>query len=317
MSILVDHVTLYDNQEFKNCMCGCQEKMVYKIKHQPQPLSLPDKMIKTIEMLLWYTPNNASSVQTFNNEYLDNKIFEDAIITYYLRYFKISPEDFYFLEDGSINQVLLAPYMGSICNRCQKIIVTRRRGETKITSIIKHLRNCLAHGNFNLFGNEDFIGFDKYKGNYTAVFKIKISKMYSFCKQLIDEPDFTISQLFQYIFLKMKYSICSLPTGGYNFTNKKEEEELVFAVGNGYAFRINCSRYTRGGYIKKFEEIEEYVPDLEDDFFKDVQYYNLFYCENEQEKIRKLSASASVISKNGLEDLFKGRYELISNLRID
>lgn len=309
-----EDVILYNNQAFENCTCKQEDKVEYTIKHNFRPLQLPRKMVLTIEMLLWYSPNNPSSKQAFENNYLKMPIFEDAIMTYYLRYLEIKSEDICFVSEKSICHDLVSPYVNAACRKCHKIIVTKRQGETKITCILRHLRNCVAHGNFNLLSDEEFIGFDEIKGNYTAVFKINISRVYEFCEQLIHYPDFTISHIFQYILLKYGYSLISFVTGAYNYRDADNMEELIFAINGFHALRINCSRYSMYSSLDSVELIEEYTISYDEQFCEDVSYIDLFYCEAEPECIKKIYHDKYVISFNGLVKLFEGNIEILNNI---
>lgn len=317
MNNMIEHIVLYKNQNFHNCDCSNRDKTAYSIKHSPKPLILPEKMIAAIEMLLWYSPNNYASVQTFENKYLNNPIFEDAVITYFLRFLQIKAEDICFVTGGKIDINLVNPYLNSVCHVCQKIIVTQQANETKVTCIFRHLRNCIAHGNFNLLSNDDFIGFDKTKIGYSAVFKIKICDVYSFCEQLIKFPEFTISHIFQYILMKAGYTIIPFETGSYNYRNNEIAEELIFAINKNHAFRINCSRYINNETIDNIESINEYTINYDEQFNEDVRYVNLFYCENEQMTIKKFSKDKYIISQIGLEMLFKGNYKLLNSIELN
>lgn len=311
---MIEHVKLYDNQKFQNCVCSEEDKYEYSIKHSLRPMPLPKELIETIEMLLWYSPNNLSSNQAFENKYLNNPVFEDAIITYYLRYLEIQPEDVCFVIEKSLPESIVSPYLNATCRKCTKIIVAKSEKETKIASILRHLRNCLAHGNFNLLSDNDFIGFDEIRGNYTAVFKLQIVKVYNFCEQLIKFPDFTISNIFQYILMKDSYSVIPFMTGSYNYRDNAHEEELVFAIKPHHAFRINCSRYTECERIVCIETIDEYSIEYDKEFNRNVHYIDLYYCENENELVREVSTGKYVMSLKGLEALFSGDYDILDSI---
>jgi len=59
-------MSLYDGTElFVNCNCDDCIKSDYTISHTEKPMLLSDKLMDAIEMLLWYSPNNSNSVQSF------------------------------------------------------------------------------------------------------------------------------------------------------------------------------------------------------------------------------------------------------------
>ena len=201
----------------------------------------------------------------------------------------------------------------NVCLSCNKLIVAKNEGQTKISCILRRLRNCLTHGNFNLLSEDDFIGFDEIKGNYTAVFKLKITKVYEFCRQLILYPDFTVSHIFQYILMKANYTVLQSMTGAYNFRNTEKSEELLFAIKSDLAFRINCSRYRIDDCIDNVEIIDEYVIQYDDQFHKDVNYIDIYYCEKELD-VRKIADNKYALGLSALESLFRGNLDLIENL---
>lgn len=310
---MVEHVALYKDQPFVNCNCDPNKKTAYSIQHNPRPILLPQKLIDTLEMILWYSPNNRTSRQAFINDYLDNQLFENAVITYYLRFLEIKPEDICFVNGKGLPSDMVNPYQGKVCLSCQKIIVAKWNDETKISCILRHLRNCLAHGNFNLLSEEDFIGFDEINGNYSAVFKIKISQVNDFCHQIIRYPDFTVSHIFQYILMKANYTVLGSLTGAYNFRDMDVMEELIFAKKDCHAYRINCSRYRLNDSIDSIEIIDEYVIQYDNQFHKDVQYIDIYYCEKEKE-VKKVAENKYIIGLSCLESLFEGHFELLESL---
>lgn len=308
------HVSLYDDQPFVNCRCDLSEKKPYSIEHNPKPLKLPPKMIDTLEMLLWYSPNVLTSKQSFKNDYLNNPLFENAIITYYLRYLELQPEDLCFVAGKTISEDLVKPYLDNVCQSCKKIIVAKAEGQTKLSSIFHHLRNCLAHGRFNLLSDDTFIGIDEFFGQYSAVFKLNITEVYEFCKQLILYPDFTVSHVFQYILMKEGYTVLQSMTGAYNFRNMEKMEELLFAIKGDFAFRINCSRYRLDDSIDNFEIIDEYVNQNDDQLHKNVNYIDIYYCEKEL-GIRKLAENKYTIGLSVLESFYRDNLDIIEYLR--
>ena len=299
----VEHITLYKGQSFQNC--SCTEKTPYSIKHSPQPIVLPEHLIKALEMLLWYAPNNRSSSQSFDNEYIKNQVFEDAVVTYYLRFMKLSSSDICFVPGNKLDQCLVDPFVGEVCHNCQKIIVSQRSTETKLTCLLRHLRNCLAHGRFNLLSDDGFIGFDKEGEVYTAVFKTRIERIYRFCEQLIHYPDFTVSHIIQYILLKNGYTILPIASDGGQHSGCSNYEELVFAIKGNTALRINCSRYRQREEFDLIEIIDEYIIDFDDQFNSNVKYIDLYYCESEEQNLREYPNKKYVFGLACLEMLYE------------
>lgn len=92
-------IKLYDPEApFVQCSCCAEEKTLYEIKHSKTPIQLPKDLVESIEILLWYSPN-ISSEQTFDNEYLKDKSFETAVMTYLLEFTSLESSDILFLDE--------------------------------------------------------------------------------------------------------------------------------------------------------------------------------------------------------------------------
>lgn len=311
----MEHVELYDpNKTFANCSCPECEKISYSIEHNKKPLELSKMLVEAIEMLLWYSPNNKNSSQSFRNEYLSDITFDNAVMTYFTRYMGMKSEDIRFIEEPSIPQNLLSPYMNKACVPCQKIIVARKNSkkeqESKMDCIIRHLRNCLAHGRFNFLFGDNIIGFDTLpvKGSdeiiYTAIFKTDIKKLYKFCTQLIRFPDFTVSHIFQYLYSKQGHHTAPFM---WHITREgiREDEEIVYVNIDNIAYRINCSRYIDRDPIEEYEEFEEDHSDIDEYFNSQTEYINVFYTETYIGNRRKLNESTYFLDKEALIRLYK------------
>ena len=301
-----EYVHIYDkNRPFKNCSCPECEKHYYTLEHRIKPLELPEKLVKAIEVLLWYSPNNSNSQQSSVNEYLKDTAFDDAVMTYFLRYMNMESEDICFISNGSIDQSMVFPYIDKACVSCQKIIVKHLKPEstTRIDCITNHMRNCLAHGRFNFLSEESIIGFDvDGRKRYTAVFKLNISTLYNFCQQLITFPDFTVSHIIQYLLRKQNYKV--LATMGKHITHEdiRKDEELVFARKDSVAFRINCSRFITGDPIRQYRECEEYSPDYDEDFNLYTKYKNIFYTETPIQEYETTDEPIIILTKEKLKE---------------
>ena len=82
----IDHVLLYDNQVFVNCSCSDKDKVTYPFEDDNRSINKSTDIFNAITTLMWYSPNMHSSYRSISISYLSNPIFENAIITYYLRY---------------------------------------------------------------------------------------------------------------------------------------------------------------------------------------------------------------------------------------
>lgn len=155
--------------EFENC----KKKVPYSIEHEKKPLDLTREMTKTLEYLLWYVPN-INSAQSQENELTSSLNFENFVFGIIKNYMNLENKDVAFLD--YIDHDIVKFYDKKICPHSQKIILTKSEGESKTDCLLRHIRNSLAHGNFNIV--EDLlVGFDYKYGPggeeiCTGIFKI-------------------------------------------------------------------------------------------------------------------------------------------------
>lgn len=190
---------------FKPC-CDHPHTVPYSIDHDPKPLNLPQDLTEAIERLLWYIPNIPSR-QSRPHELIDNPIYSDFCFRYILYRIGMRREDILWVTE--IDRDLIKPFQGQICVNCQKLIL-KRSTRTKTADLLRHIRNCIAHGYFNLCGDM-LIGFD-YDTNrkrYTAVIKIRPKTLLQ-ALQLLDE-EITKEHLFRYAFRELGYEVQMQP----------------------------------------------------------------------------------------------------------
>lgn len=154
----------------------------FKIEHPKKPIDLDKDKILTIEWLLWYVPN-ISSKQSLKNKDIDNPKYSDSNFRDVLNSLEMKNSDAKTIvlvrrnEEG-ISTEMVKDYKRNLCLNCQKVILTVYN-ETKTVSLLRHLRNIIAHGNFNIISNT-FIGFDyldEKEATCTAIVKIEIKKL--------------------------------------------------------------------------------------------------------------------------------------------
>jgi hypothetical protein len=107
----------------------------------------------TIDRLLWYVPG-ISSYQSEDNYLVDDElysypIFEDVLSAIGLELEK----DINLLDQKKLPDDLNAFYSDRICLNCQKVILTKYNNETWLRSLLRHIRNSIAHGMFTVVGN--------------------------------------------------------------------------------------------------------------------------------------------------------------------
>lgn len=155
--------------EFENC----KKKVPYTIEHEKKPLDLTKEMTKNLEYLLWYVPN-INSAQSQENELTSSLNFENFVFGIIKNYMNLENKDVVFLE--YIDRDIVKFYDKKICPHSQKIILTKSEGESKTDCLLRHIRNSLAHGNFNIV-EDMLVGFDYKYGPggeeiCTGIFKI-------------------------------------------------------------------------------------------------------------------------------------------------
>ena len=151
----------------------CEKKVSYSIKHEDKPLKLSEEMTKNLEYLLWYVPN-INSAQSQENELTSSLSFENFVFGIIKNYMNLENKDVAFLD--YIDPDIVKFYDKKICPHSQKIILTKSEGESKSDCLFRHIRNSLAHGNFNLV-EDMLVGFDYKFGPggqeiCTGIFKI-------------------------------------------------------------------------------------------------------------------------------------------------
>lgn len=162
---------------FKKC-CQCRNVKIYGIQHNPKPMVWPKEVCESISSLLWYIPN-IDSVQSYKDELIENKVYDILTFDYICDSLGMSEEeDFLFLENKAvISEDLWNFYQGEICTRCQKAILTQYSSHTKTKTLLRCIRNAVAHGDFTIV-DDMLIGFNvNNQGEKKAIIKIKYKKL--------------------------------------------------------------------------------------------------------------------------------------------
>lgn len=134
----------------------CKNKIKYDIKHKDVPIKLDPDLDEAIKYLLWYVPN-INSEQARKEELLLNIEYDDYIFEELMASMKLRDIDVLFVDH--IEDCIAEDFRKGICLDDQKIVMTIADGETKTMSLLRHIRNAIAHGNFNVIEGM-LIGFD-------------------------------------------------------------------------------------------------------------------------------------------------------------
>lgn len=226
----------YDNIIYEKC----NNKIKYSMKHKTKPIELSSEMTKVIEYLLWYVPN-ISSYQSPDNELLNSLAFDDFVFGIVKQVMNLTNKDVFFLD--SIPVDVVDYYLESICPDNEKLILTKGEGESKTNSLLRHVRNSIAHGYFNLV--EDlFVGFDflndaNNKDQCSAIMKIRPGTLLEALEKI--DSEVTAEQL----------ALISLQRTGYRV-------EKFRSKGNGYDFDFFVEKDNNkfALEIKKYRNVE-------------------------------------------------------------
>ncbi|MDD7362690.1 MAG: restriction endonuclease [Peptoniphilus sp.] len=188
--------------------CDRHVKKPYEILHNPRPLPLSEDLTKALEYLLWYVPN-INSFQSRSNVLITELLYEDFSFRMISETLTLHDEDILFLD--YIDDDIVDYYMESICTNCQKVILTLGEEETKVSSLVRHMRNAIAHGYFTVV-DDRIIAFDvkhypKKEKSYgcTAVIKLDPINLVRALRLLGEE--LTHEKLAQVAFTRCGYEI--------------------------------------------------------------------------------------------------------------
>lgn len=222
--------------EFENC----KNKVSYSIYHENKPIKLTEEMTKNLEYLLWYVPN-INSTQSKENELSSSLSFENFVFGIIKNYMALENKDVAFLN--SIDDEIVKFYDKKICPHSQKIILTKQDNESKTDCLLRHIRNSLAHGTFNIVDGM-LVGFDYKFGAHgknicTGIFKIFPKNLLKGLSSLDEEV--TTESLAQIALQRTGYTL-------ERFRNEREDISFDFYVKKGK------KRYALE--IKKYKDIE-------------------------------------------------------------
>lgn len=264
--------------EFENC----KKKVPYTIEHKKKPLDLTREMTKNLEYLLWYVPN-INSAQSQENELTSSLNFENFVFGIIKNYMNLENKDVAFLE--YIDRDIVKFYDKKICPHSQKIILTKSEGESKTDCLLRHIRNSLAHGNFNIV--EDLlVGFDYKYGPggeeiCTGIFKIFPKNLLRGLSSLDEEV--TAEGLAQIALQRTGYQL-------ERFKNEDKDTSFDFYVKKGskrYALEIKKYRNTKVLSEKEVQKLLDKFSGLYDKIIP-VLFINTSFLKKEtKEKLKK------------------------------
>lgn len=225
---------------FEKC-CNNSNFINYDIEHKPRPLVLSKEMTESLERLLWYIPNIPSK-QSNPHELVGEKIYDDFCFDLILNYMGISQNDvLWFNGKENLSKEYYDFYKNRICTNCQKLLLRKGAG-TKTVNFLRHLRNSIAHGNFNIY-DDILIGFDENKNFITAIIKIRPRSLLNALKNL--DSGITKERLFKNAFEKLGYEVL-YPMGNvprYDLIIKKDNRQYIVDI------KICKTKYIKDDFI--------------------------------------------------------------------
>lgn len=147
----------------------------FHLIHKSKPLKYSPDISDSLRILLWYTPNT-NGYQSDTDPIISEDSLTEETFDYFCNELGV-PEGSRICRDKTeidyINQNILNTFPE---NPESKLIMLFDSGHTKTYWLLKHLRNSLAHGRFNITNNE-FIGFDNYNQAYNFFIRLEIKKL--------------------------------------------------------------------------------------------------------------------------------------------
>ena len=176
-------------------------------------------------------------------------------------------------------------YDKRICPHSQKIILTKSEGESKTDCLLRHIRNSLAHGNFNLV-EDMLVGFDYKFGPggqeiCTGIFKIFPKNLLSGLSSLDEEV--TAEGLAQIALQRTGYRL-------ERFNNEARDTSFDFYVKKGskrYALEIKKYKDTEVLSEKEVQKLLDKFSGLYESIIP-VLFVNTSFLKKEtKEKLKK------------------------------
>lgn len=290
-------------------LSNCKNKTKYEIKHKNIPIKLNEDLDEAIKYLLWYVPN-INSEQARREDLLTNREYDDYIFVELMEAMKLRDIDVLFT--GEIPDHIVKDFKEGICLNDQKMVMTLADGETKTMSLLRHIRNAIAHGNFNVVENL-LIGFDikklaEDKIEYRSIFKINPKGLVIALRRILFD-------LSNEEFISEAFRI-----SGYKVEPFQEEYQRshlfdLFAKKNDRLFAIEIKNYKSTDKISD-DIIHNLIKDfmgLGESFIPILIINSSYLTERSKEKL--LKADVIILDIKNIKKMHKGRDMVAEILR--
>lgn len=280
---------------------NCKNKIKYNIMHKNVPIKMSEDLIDAIKYLLWYVPDIAS-IQSHDNELISNILYDDYTFLEIMKAMQLRDEDVLFTD--VIPTYIEEAYKKEICTNSQKIIMTKGDNETKTTSLLRHIRNAIAHGYFNIV--EDLIiGFDykqinKYEEQCKGIFKINPTNLLSALKNLDNELN--TRKLVSHALETTGYFV-----GPYEENFEPNERFDLYARKGSNSYAIELESYSLQDFIKH-EDVLNMITRVEGMFreLKPVLIINSSFL-SEESKDELLKHNVIILDVKNIKKMLNGR----------
>lgn len=290
-------------------LSNCKNKTKYEIKHKNIPIKLNKDLDEAIKYLLWYVPN-INSEQARREDLLTNREYDDYIFVELMEAMNLRDIDVLFTDE--IPKFIVKDFKEGICLNDQKIVMTLADGETKTMSLLRHIRNAIAHGNFNVVENL-LIGFDikklaEEKIEYRSIFKINPKGLVIALRRILF--DLSNEEFISEAFRRAGYKV-------EPFQEEYQRSHLfdLFARKNDRRFAIEIKNYKSTDKIS-----DDIIHNLIKDFkglgqgFIPILIINSSYL-TERSKEKLLKADVIVLDIKNIKKMHKGRDMVAEILR--
>ena len=231
---------LTDKFEFDSC----KKKTPYTIDHGEIPIEISPDLTQAIYYLLWYVPN-IKSEQSKKNELLLNPQYDNYIFLEIMKAMNLEDVDVLFTE--TIDDKIIKPFLKEVCPREYKIIMTISPGETKTMALLRHIRNAIAHGNFNII-DDTLLGFDIQRNDketeYRGFFKINPTDLLRALKKI--QFDYNSQKL-----IKTAFKNCGYHIEAYQEKYQRSHDFELFARKNKKKYAIDIKNYEHEKTVDK------------------------------------------------------------------
>lgn len=169
--------------------------------HSNKPIHMTPLQDEAFKQLLWYMPCFTSfqstthplyqAAEASDTQIYKNPTYDGCLFSILLDILGIDDSDCrVFGSEAEANAFIVENRFAKgdeveFCPNRQKLVFFKSNGDrTRFAAILRHLRNCIAHGRFNLVGKGYCVGIDKNRDLYTAYLSFDTARMAKALKRI-------------------------------------------------------------------------------------------------------------------------------------